>query len=317
MSQLNRSQSRPSFSDENGYEERPAPLGYSQPLLPQQARPPPQRQNSRPTMRTAQPHTQYEEQSSRQGFQRQPSRPDQQYSGPAPQQRLQRQPSRPDQQYSDPPLQQRLQRQPSQPSMPLDLPNPHLQQQFKEQPPLPLPSVEPAFVRPPFPQNESQTTLFSAVSRPYADNMLIRNNSDDVALLAKNDVFWRRFSASAAQQQDRDVEKSSWLEKNEGKSSAYSRRVWFIGLLLVLVSPSLLPLLNLALMTPTPAQLAGGGIGIGVYLSFHSSSNTRPDTLGGSAGFTSAGAAGTAVTTTGGATATSSSLHVSPTNTVP
>jgi len=127
----------------------------------------------------------------------------------------------------------------------------------------------------------------------------MRGNSDDE--LDKSDIFWRRFNASAHQQQQPDAEKSSWLEKTTGKSSRHNRRLWIVGLVLVL--------------------LAAGGIGLGVFLSFRSTSNTtRPDTIGGAADITSAGSGPTTAArgTVGvGAAATTSSLHVSPTNTVP
>lgn len=171
--------------------------------------------------------------------------------------------------------------------------------------------VAPALMRAPSAPNhrlesDSQSTL-SPPSRPYADSngMLIRGNSDDE--LDKTDVFWRRFNASAVQQQLPEAERSSWLEKHEGKSSRYTRTLWIVGLIFVL--------------------LAAGGIGIGVYLSFRNPSNTvRPDTLGGSADITSAaGVAGVAATIAGGgggggdqngAAATATTLHVTPTNTV-
>jgi hypothetical protein len=81
--------------------------------------------------------------------------------------------------------------------------------------------------------------------------MLIRGISDDAAMLPKNDVFWRRFSTSAAQ--EHDVEKrlvfhlffsalthllgSSWLEKTQGKSSRYGRSIWIVGIIIVIVRP--------------------------------------------------------------------------------
>lgn len=169
-----------------------------------------------------------------------------------------------------------------------------------EEVPKQLAPVVPAFAQAPLlPHSDSQTTLYSqSSSRSYADTF-IRGNADDD--LDKTDIFWRRFNASAQQQQLPDAEKSSWLEKTEGKSSRSRRWIWIVGLLLVL--------------------LAAGGIGIGVFISFHDSSNTsRPDTIGGAAdvgGSPGAVAATAAVGGTVGAVATSSSLHVSPTNTVP
>jgi len=153
----------------------------------------------------------------------------------------------------------------------------------------------------PLSMSDSQSTLTAPI-RPYADNMLIRGNSDDE--LDKTDIFWRRFNASAVQQ---DFEKSSWLERNQGKRSQHSRILWIVGIIFVL--------------------LAAGGIGIGIYLSFHNSSDaTRPDTIGGAEDITSAGAVAATIGGgggggggsggSGGGATTTSSPHVSPTNTV-
>lgn len=161
---------------------------------------------------------------------------------------------------------------------------------------LPVQPVAPAFARAPSSPgpSESQTTLAGSRS----NHMVIRGNSDDD--LEKSDAFWRRFNASAIQTQLPEAERSSWLAKNSGKSSRYTRSVWIAGLLIIL--------------------LAAGGIGIGIFLSLHNSSNnTRPNTLGGAADVS--GTAGTPPAGVGngvgvGGVATTSSLHVSPTNTV-
>ncbi|KAJ7643970.1 hypothetical protein FB45DRAFT_896548 [Roridomyces roridus] len=238
--------------------------------LPPQLRAGPQPQYGRPT----QPP-----------LQRQPSRPDQ------PQPMLQRQPSRPEE---DP----RLQRQPSRPD----------QYSYQPQPPLPVP-VTPAFAQgpptrtPPIPNSVSQTTLYSSTSR-YADSTahIIRGNEDDN--LDRSSAFWRHFNASAQQEQLPDIEKSSWLEKTQGKSSRTRRTLWIVGIIFLL--------------------LAAGGIGIGVYLSVRSNDNeSRPSTFGGSADVTGQQDPGSVAATAGGGGgavvggATSTSLHVSPTNTVP
>ncbi|KAF8171954.1 hypothetical protein K438DRAFT_2023898 [Mycena galopus ATCC 62051] len=179
------------------------------------------------------------------------------------------------------------------------LSQPMAEQQYKYQE-VPLQPVAPVLMRNPSApgtvysgsSSDSQSTLTAPI-RPYAsDAMLIRNNSDDE--LDKSDAFWRRFNASAAVP---DAEKSSWLEKTEGKRSVHSRVLWIVGIIFLI--------------------LAAGGIAIGVFISFHDSSNTtRPTTIGGAADITGSAA----VVTTGagavGGTAASSSLHVSPTNTV-
>ncbi|KAJ7134820.1 hypothetical protein C8R44DRAFT_771537 [Mycena epipterygia] len=287
---------------------RPAPAMMPNPYESQvQPQPSPLRQPSQRSRPDQQPVLQRQRSRPDQQpvLQRQPSRPDQPYQGQRPNQQYQEQ-----RQYQEQPPKQPLQRQPSRPDQ--HFPEPPQQGLPMADPyvynELPMQPVAPAFVRapsapqaPPFPQSDSQSTLYSP-SRLHPENMLIRGNSDDE--LDKSDVFWRRFNASAAQQQQPDIEKSSWLEKNEGKSSRYSRRIWVIGLFFVL--------------------LAAGGIGIGVFLSFknNSSNSTRPDAIGGAADITS-GVGGTAAGPTGinngdiTGTATSSSLHVSPTNTVP
>jgi len=125
-------------------------------------------------------------------------------------------------------------------------------------------------------------------------------NSNDE--LDKTDVFWRRFNASARQP---DAEKSSWLERSQGKSSRWTRAVWIVGLIFVL--------------------LAGGGVGIGIFLSFRNNSESRPSAIGGAADITSGinGAVTSAASATrsragaAGNLATSTFLHVAPTNTVP
>ncbi|KAJ7677442.1 hypothetical protein B0H17DRAFT_1182516 [Mycena rosella] len=276
--------------------ERPLQQGYPHPSVPPQARAGPQHQDSRPSMREPQPHP---------ALQRQLSRPDQQYQEQQ-QPVLQRQRSRPDQPYQQQPPPPRLQQpHPSRPDQYSPEQSP-LQSQPMADPynykALPVQPVQPAFVRAPSaPYSDSQSTL-AAPTRPYAENMLIRGNSDDE--LDKSDVFWRRFNASAVHhQQLPDAEKNAWLEKHEGKSSKSRRNIWIASFIIIL--------------------LAAGGIGIGIFLSFHNNSdNTRPTPIGGAADVTSgaAGAGATPVATGtlgAGAVATTSSLHVSPTNTVP
>ncbi|KAJ6585205.1 hypothetical protein B0H19DRAFT_1108769 [Mycena capillaripes] len=255
------------LDNENGYEQRPAQ--YPHPSVPPQARqgPGPVRQMSRPTIHQPQPQMGLERQQSRPDLysqrprqeqyaeqqqpvlQRQRSRPDQSYPGQPlqrPQQppyqdtTLQRQPSRPDQQQQQ--LPRTLQRRPDQyysepaPSQPVPMADPSYQ--YKA---LPVQPLEPALMRAPsaptsqFSRAESDTTTLAPPIRPYAETMLIRSNSDDD--LDKNDVFWRRFNASAVQQQLPDAEKSSWLEKTEGKSSRHTRTLWIVGFIFVIVRP--------------------------------------------------------------------------------
>ncbi|KAF7365004.1 hypothetical protein MVEN_00371500 [Mycena venus] len=339
MSAMNRNPSRPPpLDNENGY--------FPHPTVPQQARPT-AREGSRPTMPITQmglnrqrsgpdqyqsqptqpvlqrqrsrPQEPYPEQPV---LQRQPSRPDQPYQGQPGRPPLQRQPSRPDGQQPLP-----LQRQPSRPNQDPRLwqPQPSRPDQYYPDPTtpreiapsqpmaessyqsLPMQPVAPALMRAPSaPSSTSSASAYDSQSnltapiRPYADTMLIRGNSDDE--LDKTDVFWRRFNASAVQQQLPDSEKSSWLERTQGKRLTHARILWIVGIIFVI--------------------LAAGGIGIGVYLSFHNSSDaTRPGTAGGSEDITSAGAAAATIGGGGGivggnAGATTTSFHVTPTNTV-
>ncbi|KAF7298849.1 hypothetical protein MIND_00832700 [Mycena indigotica] len=223
--------------------------------------------------------------------QRRPQQADYYPQQPQPQQPLlQRQPSSPQ-------PDSRLQRQPSRPN-----------QYPPQQPDLPAPAfMQAAPLLPPsasLSTSDSSATLSSMPSsfRSYnSESMLIRGKADDD--LENTDAFWRRFNTSAVNAQQPDAEKSSWLGKNEGKTSRYYRVMWLVGFVFVI--------------------LAAGGIGIGVFLSFRSgNSNTRPGALGGSADNTSAG--GIAATLGGGQApaqsvapaATQTGLHVSPTNTV-
>ncbi|KAJ7288083.1 hypothetical protein C8J57DRAFT_1279002 [Mycena rebaudengoi] len=294
----------PSNARADGYQQRPIQQGYPQPSPPPQARPGPQREFIRPIMREPQPEQGYPAQGP--SLQRQYSRPEQQqqlyvqqqqrpppspgmpnpYDGielPSQGSSLQRQYSRPEQ--------QQQQRPPPSPGMP----NPY----DRAQPPIPLPlqtSVTPAFAQRPN-ANDSQSTLYTASPTSSSRQMLIRGISDDAAMLPKNDVFWRRFSTSAAQ--EHDVEKSSWLEKTQGKSSRYGRSIWIVGIIIVI--------------------LALAGIGVGVFFSLRSTSHDRPETIGGSAnvagdGGAAAAAGGNPNTRVG--TGTSSSPHVSPTNVI-
>ncbi|KAJ6508497.1 hypothetical protein C8R45DRAFT_1208159 [Mycena sanguinolenta] len=320
---MNRNPPRPPMDNENGYEQRPprqyqqaraAPReGVRQPQTDQwrsdpyyQSQPEPvlQRQPSRPELPAAlqrQPQSQgaLQRQPSRP---EQPSRPDQSYQPRSDGQYLQRQPSRPDQSYQQPP--QLRQPQPSRPDINpdrLNQPMAMAQSQYQQ---VPLQPVAPVLMRNPSAPGSSYTasdsrSILTAPTRPFAnsDTMLIRNNSDDE--LDKTDVFWRRFNASAAHEQLPDAEKSSWLEKIEGKRSQHSRILWIVGMIFVL--------------------LAAAGIGIGVYVSFKDNSNqSRPSTVGGAEDITSAGGVAATIGGAGndGGSVTTTSLHVSPTNTI-
>lgn len=76
----------------------------------------------------------------------------------------------------------------------------------------------------------------------FSDNAILRGNSEET-LLSKSTVkgadFWRRFSFII---KDEDLaqlptaqKRSTWLEKNQSRSSRYSLCVWMIGITLLLV----------------------------------------------------------------------------------
>ncbi|KAK7063907.1 hypothetical protein R3P38DRAFT_2821128 [Favolaschia claudopus] len=278
MSSMNRNNpSTPLQNDENAYARYPGPT------VPRQAHPGPSRQQQQADPRVDL-HQRQQQQQQAQALQRQRSRPDQQYP-----------PSRPDQPYPNQPGRPPLQRQPSRPdAQPLQRQPSRPDQPSQDRPLMRAPSAPRSAHSAPS-TYDSQST-FSMPRPPYADS-IIRGNSDDE--LDKTDAFWRRFNASAAQQQLPDSEKNSWLQKTEGKRSAHSRILWFMGVVFVI--------------------LAVGGIGIGVYLSFHTANNQRPSTIGGAEDITSAGAAAATIGGGGGGGGgdlTSSSLHVTPTHTI-
>lgn len=88
---------------------------------------------------------------------------------------------------------------------------------------------------------------------------------------------------------------SSWLDQTLNRSKSYSRWVWFGGLFLLLV--------------------IAGGIGVGVWATRNNPGHQQPTAIGGSADnlVTSVVSSSTAGVAAAGK---STSLHVSPTNTV-
>lgn len=172
------------------------------------------------------------------------------------------------------------------------------------QPRMPVPIYETPSPRPsvpstPHPLQPPMTPITPVFARPakspaprdiqYTSDTIIRGGSEDnlVPRRGQNrDDFWRRFSMVA-----KDEKKtSSWLIKTQSGSSKLSRWVWFVGMVLLV--------------------LIAAGVGIGWYISHKSSSNTTPKAIGGSAEETMS------PTSTHASVAVSSSLHVSPTNTV-
>lgn len=89
---------------------------------------------------------------------------------------------------------------------------------------------------------------------------------------------------------------SSWLKQTLSGSKRYSRSIWLIGVLLLV--------------------LIAGSIGVGVYFTRNSPGHQQPTAIGGSADNLATSAAVAATSGAKGVAASSSSLHVSPTNTV-
>ncbi|KAJ7758168.1 hypothetical protein DFH07DRAFT_884799 [Mycena maculata] len=162
----------------------------------------------------------------------------------------------------------------------------------------PVTPITPIFARP-----QRTQTMTSDQSVAFSDQGLIMRGDGEGRVLArgrgeKGEQFWRRFSMVA---KDPDEKRpSSWLKDTQGSTSSLRRWVWIIGVILVIC--------------------AAGGIGLGVYISEKASANYRPAAIGGSANDGGSAILTTSSTATGksvaAAIATSSALHVSPTNTV-
>ncbi|KIJ06074.1 hypothetical protein PAXINDRAFT_20714 [Paxillus involutus ATCC 200175] len=148
----------------------------------------------------------------------------------------------------------------------------------------PMTPITPVFARP------SKSPAPSDVK--FTSDVIMRGNSEDNLLPKRGehgDDFWRRFSMVAKEEK----KPSSWLTKTQNGSSRLSRWVWFIGVVLFIC--------------------IGVGSGVGWYLSHKSPSNQQPTAVGGSANETTGP---NSPTTAANGHSTSSSLHVTPTNTV-
>ena len=189
-------------------------------------------------------------------------------------------------------------------------PSPSMQSMSSAPHPL-LPSVTPimpVFIRPksksPAPDAEmgGQNVKFAEGATPRPRKVIMRGNSEETLLPSrgeKGDDFWRRFSIVAKEESKKPsaARESSWLRKTQSGTNRLSRWVWVIGVFLLLI--------------------IAGGIGIGIFLSRNAPSHQQPTAIGGSAdNLASSGPTTTTAKTVSGKTITSSSLHVSPTNTV-
>ncbi|KAJ7451535.1 hypothetical protein FB451DRAFT_700852 [Mycena latifolia] len=160
----------------------------------------------------------------------------------------------------------------------------------------PVTPITPVFARP-----QRTQTMSSTGSVAFSDTkgLILRGEGEETLLPRgrgeKGEQFWRRFSMVAKDPEEKRP--SSWLKKTQGGASRLNRWVWIVGLILIIC--------------------AAGGIGIGLYVS-EQASHYRPDAIGGSADAGVSALTTTSSTKSGvkGAIATSSSPHVSPTNTV-
>ncbi|KAJ7432777.1 hypothetical protein B0H11DRAFT_787769 [Mycena galericulata] len=165
----------------------------------------------------------------------------------------------------------------------------------------PVTPITPVFARPQRTQTMDST---STVGFSDTKGLIMRGDREETLLPRgrgeKGEQFWRRFSMVAKDPEEKRP--SAWLQKTQGGANRLSRWVWIVGIILIIC--------------------AAGGIGIGVYVSEKAAANYRPDAIGGSANDgaslipTSSAAKSTAKSAAKGAIATSSALHVTPTNTV-
>ncbi|KAJ6508486.1 hypothetical protein C8R45DRAFT_1089655 [Mycena sanguinolenta] len=161
----------------------------------------------------------------------------------------------------------------------------------------PLTPITPVFARP---QRSNTTDSANSVSFSETKGLIMRGDGEGTMPRPRGqkggDQFWRRFSMVAKDPDEKHP--SRWLSKAQGSNNNFSRWVWVIGIILVIC--------------------AAGGIGLGVYLSEQANAHYRPDAIGGSADEGLSSLPVTTNTSKGakGAIATSSSPHVSPTNTV-
>ncbi|KAF9221584.1 hypothetical protein BS17DRAFT_819477 [Gyrodon lividus] len=148
----------------------------------------------------------------------------------------------------------------------------------------PMTPITPVFVRP-----------FKSPAPPdvkFSSDAIMRGNSEDNLLPKRGergDDFWRRFSMVAKEEK----KPSSWLTKTQNGSSRLYRWVWFVGIVLLIC--------------------IGVGCGVGWYVSHNSPSHQQPTAVGGSANETTGP---NSQTTAAAGHLTTSSPHVTPTNTV-
>ncbi|EJF56677.1 hypothetical protein DICSQDRAFT_141133 [Dichomitus squalens LYAD-421 SS1] len=155
----------------------------------------------------------------------------------------------------------------------------------------PMVPIAPVFARP-----------STATSRDvkFAATPIMRGETEDTVLRprgAQGDDFWRRFSMVAKEDMATPPgqKQSMWLRKTQNGTTRMSRWVWFVGLILLLI--------------------VAGAIGLGWWVAHNNTTHTAPKAIGGSADEKSIESASSAAAAHL-ATSSSTSLHVSPTNTV-
>ncbi|KAG6330375.1 hypothetical protein ID866_8712 [Astraeus odoratus] len=148
----------------------------------------------------------------------------------------------------------------------------------------PMTPITPVFVRP----SKSPAPVTDV---KFAAEVIMRGNSEDNLLPKRGergDHFWRRFSIVAKEEK----KPSSWLVKTQSGMSRMSRWVWLVAILI----------------------LAGIGLIAWYEITHKSSSSSQPTAVGGKANETAGPT--TMPASAQAAISTSTSLHVSPTNTV-
>ena len=161
----------------------------------------------------------------------------------------------------------------------------------------PMTPITPAFIRP-TPSPSPTSIKFS--EKPPRARQIMRGNTEETLLPSrgeKGDDFWRRFSIVA--KEPLSAHESSWLRKTRDGSTHFSRWVWIVGFVIVV--------------------LILGGIGFGVWATRNSPGHQQPTPIGGSGDHLATGT--TTSTTVAAKTGTGllpsvSVKHVSPTNTI-
>jgi len=172
---------------------------------------------------------------------------------------------------------------------------------FRNGPPQPItvPST-------PHPLQPPMTPITPIFARPrqqdihFDDKPIMRGAGEGTSIPVrgeKGDDFWRRFSMVVKEENAKPtrMKQSSWLKNTQGRTNTMFRWVFFIGMILTIC--------------------AIGAIVLWWYVDHHSTSNSGPAAIGGSAQESDPVLPQVGATASNAATL-GTSLHVSPTNTV-